>query len=322
MARPLRIEYPNAIYHVMNRGKGRATIFHGKAYTDMFIQGIAEAHEQFGLEILAYCLMGNHYHLLVCTPRGNLSRAMRHINGVYTQRYNKLRKTDGTLFRGRYKAILVEEDNYLLPVSRYIHRNPIETKKPMVDNLVDYTLSSYPAYINAQPNPRWLNRELILSLFNTSQKYHAYRQYVGDGVSNELLQFYNDKKQAMVLGSKAFVKKIKRLMNADDSELSGYKLLDTVSMEHIVQAVAKCFKCDADEILFAKRGKGQKNQPRRIAMYLCQQRASATLPEIARLFNVGHYSTVCQTIRRLKEELAVDRRVVRTLNMLSQDLTP
>ena len=321
MARPLRIEYPNAVYHVMNRGKGRASIFHGKAYTALFIQSLIEAHEQFGLEVLAYCLMSNHYHLLVRTPRGNLSRAMRHINGVYTQRYNKLRKTDGALFRGRYKAILVEEDSYLLPVSRYIHRNPIETKRPMVEKLVDYSLSSYPAYINNQPAPSWLNRELVLSLLNTPKKYQAYQQYVGDAISNELLQFYNNKQQAVVLGSKAFVKKIKELACIDDREVSGYKLLDTVSMEQVVQHVATYLGCDINDILYAKRGQGQKNQPRRIAMYFCQQKASATLPEIARVFNVGHYSTVSQAIRRLKAELVGDKRFVRLVKVLSQDLT-
>jgi REP element-mobilizing transposase RayT len=104
MARPLRIEYPNAIYHVMNRGSGHKAIFHDERYTEQFFTCLAEAHVQFGLDILAYCLMDNHYHLLVRTPRGNLNRCMRHINGTYTQRHNKLKQADGPLFRGRYKA--------------------------------------------------------------------------------------------------------------------------------------------------------------------------------------------------------------------------
>ena len=109
MPRPLRIEYENACYHVMNRGRSRQDIFHEEKDYQSFLNTLAEAHKRFGLQIQSYCLMQNHYHLLIKTPEGNLGRAMRHINGLYTQRYNRMRKTDGPLFRGRYKAILVEE---------------------------------------------------------------------------------------------------------------------------------------------------------------------------------------------------------------------
>ena len=96
MCRPLRIEYPYAYYHVMNRGSGRQAIFHDEAYFQAFLQTLSESHERFGLEIHAYCLMTNHFHLLVKTPEGNLQRAMRHIGGVYTQRYNRMKKTDSS----------------------------------------------------------------------------------------------------------------------------------------------------------------------------------------------------------------------------------
>lgn len=138
MPRPIRIEYEDAYYHVMNRGRGRQYIFHTEAYYQAFFETLSEACERFALVVHAYCLMGNHYHLLVQTPQGNLGRIMRHINGVYTQRYNRLKRTDGPLFRGRYKAILVDEDSYLLQLSRYIHRNPIEMKQPLVSGLENY----------------------------------------------------------------------------------------------------------------------------------------------------------------------------------------
>lgn len=125
MTRPLRIEYPDAWYHVMNRGRRGDNIFADNEDYETFIVLLQEASKMFDLRISAYCLMPNHYHILVQTPRGNLSRAMRHINGVYTQRYNRKRKTDGQLFRGRYKSILVDADNYLLELLRYIHRNPV-----------------------------------------------------------------------------------------------------------------------------------------------------------------------------------------------------
>ena len=129
MPRPIRIQYEHAHYHVMNRGRARQTIFHGTGYYEDFLTTLEECHRRFDAQIHAYCLMSNHYHLLVETPRANLDRIMRHLNGVYTQRYNRRKRSDGPLFRGRYKAILVDEDAYLLQVGRYIHRNPLEVEK-------------------------------------------------------------------------------------------------------------------------------------------------------------------------------------------------
>ena len=150
----------------MNRGRGHAKTFHNKTFYECFLVCLEEASMRYGLQILAYCLMENHYHLLVKTPRANLSRCMRHIDGIYTQRYNRLRNTDGSLFRGRYKAILVDADSYLLQVSRYIHRNPPETKVSMVNKLEEYPWSSYVAYINRAICPTWLEREEVLSALN------------------------------------------------------------------------------------------------------------------------------------------------------------
>jgi len=112
MSRPLRNELKNGFYHVMNRGRSRQRIFHNDNYYITFLNTLNEACQRFGMEVHAYCLMSNHYHLLLKTPEGNLSRCMRHVNGVYTQRYNRIRKTDGALFRGRYKAVLVDIDAY------------------------------------------------------------------------------------------------------------------------------------------------------------------------------------------------------------------
>ena len=140
MPRPIRIDYQGAFHHVMNRGRSYQTIFHDKACFESFLRTLKEASEQFDAVIHGYCLMTNHYHLLIETPKANLSRIMRHINGVYTQRYNRMRNVDGPLFRGRYKAILVDKDAYLLQLSRYIHRNPIEIKRPPYQQESLYTV--------------------------------------------------------------------------------------------------------------------------------------------------------------------------------------
>ncbi len=126
MSRPLRIQYPDAWYHVMNRGRRGEAIFSGKDDYDVFIDLLKELVEVFNIKIAAYCLMSSHYHLLVQTPDANISRSMRHLNGVYTQRFNRVHQCDGQLFRGRYKSIIVDADSYLLELLRYIHRNALE----------------------------------------------------------------------------------------------------------------------------------------------------------------------------------------------------
>ena len=110
MSRPLRIQFPAAVYHVMNRGAARQPTFADDRDCEAFLDTLAEAHRQWGIEVFAYSLMGNHYHLCLRTPKGNLSRVMRHVDGIYTQRFNRRHRRDGTLFRGRYKAILIDTD--------------------------------------------------------------------------------------------------------------------------------------------------------------------------------------------------------------------
>ena len=169
MARPGRAEYEGAYYHVMNRGRGRQSVFHGEKYYKYFLQCLEQAHKRFAMDIHAYCLIGNHYHLLVRTPRGNLSTAMRHVSGVYTRHHNYLKKTDGPLFQGRYKAINIEASSYLLDVSRYIHRNPVETAKPLVKQLEAYRWSSYPAYRNQSTSEEWLYKDAVFAELGSGQ---------------------------------------------------------------------------------------------------------------------------------------------------------
>src|SRR6266540_3724406 len=113
MSRPLQIQFPEAVYHVMNRGAARQPTFTDEGDYQAFLDTLAEAHRLWGIEVFAYSLIGTHYHLCLRTPKGNLSRVMRHVDGIYTQRFNRRHRRDGTLFRGRYKAILIDADEYL-----------------------------------------------------------------------------------------------------------------------------------------------------------------------------------------------------------------
>ena len=125
MSRPLRLEFPDAVYHVTSRGDRREPIYRDDADRIDCLAVIAQAMERFDAQVLAYCLMGNHYHLVVHTRAANLSRLMRHVNGVYTQRFNRRHCLVGHLFQGRFKAILVDRDAYLLALCRYVERNPV-----------------------------------------------------------------------------------------------------------------------------------------------------------------------------------------------------
>ena len=310
MPRPVRIEYEDAHYHVMNRGRQRQSIFHSKTYYQAFLETLAEAHERFGLVIHGYCLMGNHYHLLLQTPRGNLGRAMRHINGVYTQRYNRLKRTDGPLFRGRYKAILVDKDNYLLPLSRYIHRNPVETKSPQVHSLEAYPWSSYPAYINHTKGPKWLSREFIYDMLGHRQKYQGYRTYVEAGVDDEIKEFYHRSHTAAVLGDQEFITWVRetKLQEVADKVLVTQVLPGTFSIAHIIRLVADYYNVEPAVLTEVVKGPKKGLLARKVAMYMCQQLGGSRLAEIMRPFglsNIGSVSFITTQIRKhIKEDEA------------------
>ena len=305
MPRPLRIEYENAYYHVMNRGRARQKIFHSEAYYEAFLKTVEEAHQRFGVKILCYCLMGNHYHLLLKTPDANLGRVMRHINGVYTQRYNRLKKTDGPLFRGRYKAICVEQDSYQLQLSRYIHRNPIEAG--IVSELDNYAWSSYPYYVTGkQKAPAWLAQNEIYAQLGVKSRWRArYRAFVDEGVDEEIKQHYGQGKVMPYLGSEAFRDWVYGRRITDDQAVSGDSSVSfRPGIDEIVERVAKLFSVPQASILQAKRG--ENNIPRWVAMILCQEVGGCRLADIANSFGLNRTGSIPTTIKKLKGLMAED----------------
>ncbi len=327
MPRPERIEYPHAYYHVMNRGRQRHRIFHSPAYYHAFLDTLAEAHERFGVVIHGYCLMGNHYHLLLHTPLGNLGRAMRHINGVYTQRYNRLKHTDGSLFRGRYKAILVDKDNYLLALSRYIHRNPVDTKPPLVRSLATYTWSSYPAYINQTKSPKWLSRETLYDMLGQHQKYQGYRTYVEAGVDDELTDFYQRSHTAAVLGDHEFITRLRegKMPKVDDKAFIAQVLPHTFSINHINRWVATYYKLETASLTKMVKGPQKGLLARKVAMYFCQQLGGHRLADIMRAFglsNIGSVSFITSQIRQhIKQDKAFAQAIRRVKRYLMTQVT-
>ena len=155
MARPLRLEFPGATYHVTSRGDRREPIYRDDAYRVAQLKVVGAAMDRFDAKVLAYCLMGNHYHLIVQTPLANLSALMRQVNGVYTQVFNRRHRQVGHLFQGRFKAILVDTDAYLLALCRYVERNPVAAG--LVASPGDWARSSYRAHVGRADAPPWLD---------------------------------------------------------------------------------------------------------------------------------------------------------------------
>ncbi len=162
MARPLRTDFEGAWHHVMHRGRRKEPTFVSDADRFAFVELLERIHSRFGVEINAFCLMDNHYHLLMYTPEGQLSRAMQYLDGVYTQRFNRRYGLDGALFRGRFTSKLVDTDGYLSQVVRYVHRNPMEIG--FATRLPDYRWSSYPAFLGVEDGrslPEWLSTQAL-----------------------------------------------------------------------------------------------------------------------------------------------------------------
>jgi REP element-mobilizing transposase RayT len=176
MARPIRIEYKGA-YHVTARGNEKKRIFFNKFDYKKFKEYVSDAQDKFNFSIQCYMLMSNHYHLILETPEANLTKVMHYINGSYTNYVNRRRGRNGHLLQGRYKAILIDKDNYLLELSRYVHLNPVRAN--MVARPEDYAFSSYRSYIE-KANENIVHRDLILSMVSKDSRYSRkrYRNFV------------------------------------------------------------------------------------------------------------------------------------------------
>jgi REP element-mobilizing transposase RayT len=206
MARPLRIEYDGALYHITSRGNERKLIYRDDADRRAFLDILHEVNKRYNWLCHAYCLMDNHYHLVVETPAGNLSRGMRQLNGVYTQLFNKRHTRVGHLLQGRYKAILIEKESYLLEVCRYVVLNPVRAKaagKPE-----DWTWSSYRAMAALEEPHLCLTTDWILGQFGSKRRQAAtkYREFVAAGINEKGI--WEKVKGQSILGDEDFVDRL------------------------------------------------------------------------------------------------------------------
>ena len=310
MARPLRITFPGAFYHITSRGNERKAVFKSKRDREKFLEYLESATQRYDAVIHAYCLMDNHYHLLLETPSGNLPQIMRHINGAYTTYFNVKRDRPGHLFQGRYKAILVELDEYAKELSRYIHLNPVRAK--MAETPEEYDWSSYKYYIGRKKAPEWLFREFILGYFgkNISSAQKGYKKFVSSLVKKEYDSPLEDVFGSVFLGSPDFIEQIKTRYLSDrkpDKELSALRQLGPrISMQDVFNAVGAVFR----------------NEPsfeRSLKIYLCQKYTAEKLKTIGDRFDISE-SAVSHTTRRFRVKIEKDKKLRKKIEKIEKKL--
>lgn len=305
MARPLRISYPGAVYHVTARGNARQRIVRDDADRARFVEILAAMLDQYGVCCHAWVLMENHYHLLVETPHANLSAAIRHLNGVYTQAFNRRHRRVGHLFQGRFKAILVDKDSYLLEVSRYVVLNPVRAK--LAPHPRAWAWSSYRGTSGEGPRQMWLTTDWLLGQFGQrrGKAEAAYRRFVEDGMKGKSSP-WTDLTGQIYLGGEAFRRRIQRFIRrGSDREIPhAQRQPARPAAARVLGRIAVVYGVESAELCQATR---RPSEARQVAMYLLRHEAGLSLRGIAERFGVG-YSAVSHRIGAVRRRLAEDAR--------------
>ncbi len=310
MSRPLRIQYPDAFYHVTSRGNERRAVFVSQRDREKFLSYLGSATERYKAIIHGYCLMDNHCHLLLETPAGNLSQIMHHINGAYTTYFNTKRVRSGHLFQGRYKAILIEVDEYAKELSRYIHLNPV--RAGIVGKPEEYKWSSYRYYTVKTKAPEWLERNFILGYFEKKQAtaMKRYHDFVSVLVDQEYKNPLADIANPVILGSKEFVAEIKERFMGDqkpDRDLPALRRLSSkLSFDQIEEAVNSALPLD-------------EKLARQVKLYICHRYSGRKLREIGNRYCIG-LSGVTQASKRTALKAERDRKFGKILKEIEGDI--
>ena len=317
MARPLRIEYSGAYYHVMNRGQSRRSIFIEDQGRQTFLDLLADITRLWKVEIHAYCLMDNHYHLLLSTPTAGLARPMRHLDGIYTQKFNRVHHRDGPLFRGRYKAILIDAEEYFLSVVRYIHKNPLGSG--VVSNIDRYRWSSHWGYLNKRQCAEWLDTRSVLSRLGGLK---AYQRFMHEEIEEEVEEFYQGPYQKPVLGSKEFIGRVKQRLGDKarvEEEKPESRRIFSPGLDEIVQATARGYEKSVEEL--KRRKRGRENEARMVAIYLGRQLGGHKHEEIGKTVGLGKASSVSSAYLLMKERVATEKQLQQRVRKIEEALT-
>ncbi len=316
MARPLRIEFAGALYHVMSRGIERRSIVRDDADRLKRLEWIRRTVEMYGWRLHTFVLMDNHEHLFVETPEANLSAGMHLLNGSYTSYFNRRHRRAGHLFQGRYKGHLIQEEGYYLEVSRYIHLNPV--RAGMVRRPDQWRWGSFAGYQRARRALDWISYDGVLGEFgrDAASARRAYGRFVAAGVGQKPRSPFADAIGGLLVGSEAFVARIRKVLDdmPDNPELPQLRKLRTrPSLEAIVLVVCDHFGADRWSWRLGRR---IDDASRSMAAYLARRRFGYPAGEIARALGYRGHSSVNTAVRRV--ESAADLR--KTAAILENEL--
>ena len=308
MARPLRLEFAGACYHLTARGGRQEPIFDDDGDRLVFLDLLAKEVLQQGWRLYAFCLMGNHYHLLLETPEPNLVQGMRRLNGVYTQAFNRRHRRVGPVLQGRYQSILVEQQRYLQELCRYVVLNPV--RAGMVASVEGWHWSSYLPTAGKIPCPPWLAAEAVLGWFGEGAiARKAYERFVAQGLKQP--SPWQSLKGQIYLGSETFHAQIHKRLAGQRPKGVSRRPLHPIrpSAQAIVQTVAAVHGIKSATVLKRQSGSAFKQ-----AIYLLRRRANLSLAEVAAMagVSIGRVAQIQSEI----ESLAADERLIRIANDL------
>ena len=303
MTRQMRIEYEGAFYHVLSRGNEQKEIFHDDKDRSLFTDILGEMSARFSVDIFAYVLMGNHYHLLLRTNRPNISKSMQWLGVTYTRRFNLKHRRNGHLFQGRFKSFLIENDKYLLVLSCYIHRNPL--RAGIVRRLVDYQWSSYKIYAYGKSSPEWLRADILLSQFHGKDKNREYKEIV-QNYSKEEKGIWEDFRHGSFFGSKEYCDYIKSKYiskKKPDVEIPQKRLvLRGEDLNATIRKAASALECDISDLINPKRISGLDKDKRDILILVLWNTGLYRNYEIAEIFKIS-YSSISKQVSNIKLKL-------------------
>ena len=312
MARPLRIEFEGALYHVTARGNVRQKLFWDEKDRAKFVQLLVSSLTRYDVALHAYVLMGNHYHLIAETRRANLGRWMHWLSTAYTVYFNWRHGRVGHLFQGRYKSIVVEAEGYLLSLSRYVHLNPVRGQVIGRGNPVErrkrlrnWHWSSYLGYSGLAKPEAWVQEERILGELGgpRARARLRYRRFVEEGLVREIENPLEAVQWQTALGREHFLQRLKDRLEKplkQDKEVPAIRLLQArKDAGPILDVVAKAYGCTKKDLL---RAGGRGNEGRAVAMVLVWDCCGMTLGEVTSLFGAPGYTAAAQMIRRTREK--------------------
>jgi REP element-mobilizing transposase RayT len=310
MARQLRIEYPGAFYHITTRGNQRQPIFLAERDRSALLEYFNEAHVKFGAVIHAYCLMENHYHFVLETPRGNLSKIMHFINTSYTVYFNKKHSRVGHFLQGRYKAILVEKDTYALELSRYIHLNPV--RAGIVVCPEEYPWSSLREYLGLKMAESWLETSFVLEYFgpDLGKNRAQYKAFVASALGQKVENPITKAGRSLILGSKGFIARIKKEFLPNKRETKEVPAIRGLKERPPLEIIQR-------SVEQASRAKNK--HARNVAIFLCRKKTDYTLTEIAEFYRIGK-SAVGKISGQMKEILTWNKTLEASIGEIEKSL--